>query len=325
MLPTSSSPTAAATLRQISEQTRGERARRAAAGALVLRAVEHRTEQGRVCAFGVARAGAELERLGTSREVSILRRLLLSVAADSTADVARQLADYAYHLERNRLPEADAALALARELAPENAEIALHVGRVARKLGDAERALAAYRVARDLDGATGAISRLAAIGEAVVSADAGAALGRAIRHAIRAGDREAAAVGLEERARVRRAAGDRRGCARDLCRGALRFTDGVDRARVAHALADVTLADADPAAAREALLAASVWGDPPQREHARARLHTLSRDLQDQVGMRRWRSWEPPALVSLSLRRRTQTATSLAPRLAHWRETLTGA
>jgi tetratricopeptide (TPR) repeat protein len=238
-------------------------------------------------------------------------------------DVVRQLADYAYHLERNRLPEADAALALARDLAPQDAEIALHVGRVARKLGDAERAHAAYRAARDLDGATGEIARLAAIGEAAVSPDPDVALGRAIRWAIRAGDPEAAAVGLEERARVRRATGDRRGAARDLCRAALRFADGVDRARVAHALADVTLADSDPAAAREALLAAAAWGDPPQREHARARLHTLSRDLGDQVGMRRWRSSERPALVSLSLRPRAQGAGTLAPRLAHWRETLT--
>ncbi len=323
MLTTPSTSTAAGTLRQISEQTQGERARRAAAGALVLRTVEHRAEHGRVCAFGVARAGAELERLGPSREASVLRRLLLGVASDCTADVVRQLADYAYHLEQNRLAEADAALALARELVPEDAEIALYVGRVARKLGHAERAHAAYRAAHDLDGATGAIARLAAIGEAAVSVDAYSALGRAIRQAIRAGDREAAAVGLEERARVRRAAGDRRGAARDLCRAALRFTDGVDRARVAHALADVTLASADPAAAREALLAATVWGDPPQREHARARLHTLCRDLGDQVGMRRWRSWERPTLVSLSLRPRAQTAASLAPRLARWRETLT--
>jgi hypothetical protein len=70
-------------------------------------------------------------------------------------------------------------------------------------------------------------------------------------------------------------------------------------------------------------MAAAVWGDSPQREHARARLHTLCRDLGDQVGMRRWRSWERPTLVSLSLRPRTQTASSLAPRLSRWREALT--
>ena len=325
MAPTFSS-SAAGTLLQISEQTRGERARRAAASALVLRAVERRIEHGQSCAFGVARAGAELAALGPSREGSILQRLLLSLASDDVqGGVTKQLVKYACHVETSRLPEADAALALACILAPDKADVALHAGRVARKSGDRERALAAYRAARDLDGATGPVARLAAIGEAVVSADPASGLAGAIRSAIRAGDDEAAAVGLEERARIRRAAGDRQGAIRDLCRAALRFTDGVDRARVAHLLADVALAQGDTASAREALLAVLVWGDPPQRDHAQSRLHTLSRDTGDQVGMRRWRSFERASLVSLSVRPRSGSPSRLAPRLVRWRELLAGA
>ena len=160
------------------------------------------------------------------------------------------------------------------------------------------------------------------MGEAVVSADAAAALGRAMRRALRAGDAEAAAVALEERAAVRRAHGDRGGAARDLLIASCRYADPVDRARVAHALASLTLTAGDADAAREALQVALAWGDAPQRDHARARLHTLSRDLRDQVGMRRWRSFNRPPLVSMSAYRPSLTARTLAPRLLRWRETL---
>jgi hypothetical protein len=156
----------------------------------------------------------------------------------------------------------------------------------------------------------------------VVSGDAVGALGRAIRRALAAGDAEAAAVGLEERAAARRASGDRVGAARDLLLAAARFTDAVDRARVAHALAGVTLAAGDADAAREALQLALACGEAPQRDHARTRLHTLSRDVGDQVGMQRWRSFKRPPLVSLSAYRPAIGARSLAPKLLRLRETL---
>ncbi len=327
MAPISSSVlVAAGALQQISESSPGERGRRAAAGALVLRAVEQAVERGQGFQFVAARAGVEVSGLERGPERAVLRRILLLLEGEGeveTARLASPLVGYACELERTRrLPEADAALLLARSAAPDDAEVALHCARVARKLGDRERALELYSAARDLDGVGGSVARLADVGEAVVSDDAERALTRVVRAALRAGDAESAAVGLEERARARRAAGDRRGAARDLCLAAARFTDGVDRARVAHELADVTVASGDPLAAREALLVALEWGDAPQKEHARARLHTLARDLGDQVGARRWRSSRRPSLTSLSLYRPQPVDRSAAPRLSRWREAL---
>jgi hypothetical protein len=194
---------------------------------------------------------------------------------------------------------------------------------VARRLGDPARALAFYAEARRLDGAEGEIARFASIGEAVVSGDPEGALGPAIRRAVRAGHGEAAAVGLEERARVRRAAGMRRGAIRDLCVAALRFADGIDRGRVAHELADIAMTTGDLATAREALLLALACGAPSQREHARSRLHTMARNQGDRVGMRRWRSMAgPPALVSLAPSRTSGATSAAGPVLARLRERL---
>ncbi|HEU0052372.1 MAG TPA: hypothetical protein VFQ39_04310, partial [Longimicrobium sp.] len=263
--------------------------------------------------------------LEKSAEKSILLRVLAVLGDAGLADarLAKPLVGYACELERTRrLPEADAAVSLALVVEGGNAATALHAARLARKLGERERALALYCAARDLDHGSGPIARLAEVGEAVVSADAERGLSRAVRRALRAGDAEAAAVGLEERAAVRRAAGDRKGAVRDLCLAALRYTDPVDRARVSHELAGATLAMGDAEAAREALLAALSWGDAPQKDHARVRLHTLSRDVGDQVGMRRWRSFTRPSLVSLSAYRPAPAATSIAPRLNRWREAL---
>ena len=313
---------AADTFRQISETQQGDRARRAAAGALVLACVE-RARAGGGDEFSFRRAQREVEGLEKSPERSILLRLLLLVENGDVpaARTAKVLVSYACELERtHRFPEADAAITLALVLDGASSATALHAARLARKLGQRDRALALYCAARDLDGGSGAIARLAEVGGAVVSDDAVAALGRAIRRALAAGDAEAAAVGLEERAAARRAAGDRAGAARDLLLASARFTDGVDRARVAHALAGVTLAGGDADAAREALQLALVCGEAPQREHARARLHTLSRDLGDQVGMRRWRSFKRAPLVSLSAYRPAPPPRSLAPRLQRWRE-----
>jgi hypothetical protein len=324
MPPIDAVPAAAGAFQRIADSEQGERARRAAAGALVLRAVGMAAAGETGAPFALRRAHAEEDTLPRSAESSILRRLL--AAADLGVDaglLAPALVSYACELERtHRLPEADAAVSLARELAPGDAATALHAGRIARRAGEAGRALGLYREARRLDGADGAITRLASVGEAVVSPSAQRELGRAIRAALRAGDSDAAAVGLEERARVRRAAGDRGGAMRDLAIAAARFAGAVDRARVAHELAGAALAAGDPLAAREALSAAVAWGDGEQQDHARSRLHTLSRDLGDQVGMRRWRASKRPALVSLSAYRPRPTARSAASRLARGREAL---
>lgn len=315
---------AAGAFQQISEQERGERARRAGAGALVLRAIERVAGGEDADRFGLRRAQAEVAVLASSAERSILHRLVL-LLEEGAADerLVRPLVALACELERTRrLPEADAAISLAFSLAAADCTLALHAARIARKLGNRERALVLYGAARDLDGGTGVIARLARVGEAVVSPDPLRGLSVAIRGALRAGDGESAGVGLEERAALRRAAGDRRGAARDLALAALRFPDAVDRARVAHELAGVLLALGDAPAAREALLAALACGDAPQKDHARTRLHTLSRDVGDQMGMRRWRSFKRASLVSLSAYRAGDPARSAAARMLRWSEAL---
>jgi hypothetical protein len=314
----------AATFLQISETEQGERSRRAAAGALVLAAVE-RAMAGTRDEFGLRRARREAESLERCAEKSILLRILIRLEDGEAVDarLSPALVSYACELERTRrLPEADAAVSMALSLDAGTASTALHAARLARKRGERERALALYCAARDLEHGDGPIARLAEVGEAVVSDHAERRLSRVIRRALRAGDAEAAAVGLEERAALRRAASDRRGALRDLCVAAARFPDAVDRARVLHELAGVTLAAGDPDGAREALLTVLTVGDAPQKDHARGRLHTLARDMGDQVGMRRWRSFKRPSLVSLSAYRPAPARRSLAPRLARWRESL---
>ncbi|MQA91653.1 MAG: hypothetical protein GEU90_15750 [Gemmatimonas sp.] len=312
---------AAGALQQISERTPGERGRRASVGALVLRAVESHLANVAEANFLQRRAEREIERVGGEAERGILYRVLQLSERGDAGPVASALSDYAAGLEEaRRLPEAAAVICLALALDPEDASLALRAGRISRLLGERERALSLYRVARELDGGNGSIARLASIGEAVVSEAPEFALSAAIREAVAAEDNEAAAVGLEERARVRRGRGSRPGAARDLGFAAVRYTDTADRGRVAHQLADLFVAAGDPQAAREALLFAINAGDPMQGEHARARLHTVSRDLGDQVGMRRWRTFKPQTLVSLSSRPATRIAESAAPAFARWRE-----
>jgi tetratricopeptide (TPR) repeat protein len=322
LLSTHALSAAACALQQISDSTPGERGRRAAVVVLVLRSVERAVEEGGASEFVRRRAEAELDRLPSGAERSLLRRLLMllveEVDGQGLIDV---LVQYAAGLEDSRrLPEADAVLTLARALDPESADLALRAGRLARLQGDRERALELYGTARKLDRDDGSVGRLAAVGEAVVAAEPLSALSVAIRRAVRAGDAEAAAVGLEERARERRSRGDRGGAVRDFAMAAARFTDSVDRARVAHQIADLFVAADDPSAAREALLFALATGDRTQREHAQSRLHTVSRDLSDEVGMRRWRSFKAPTLVSLSSRPKAAREDTVAPRMARWRE-----
>jgi len=312
---------AAGVLQQISESTPGERGRRAFVVALVLRAVQRQLDDAVEGPFLTRRAEREVEAIASGSERALLLRLLrLGEEGWSTA-VATMLSDYAAGLEEaRRLAEADAVIRLALALSDEEAELALRAARIARLQGERERALVLYGVARELDGGDGSIARLARIGEAVVSDEPEQALSAAVRAAVEAEDGEAAAVGLEERARVRRRLGKRNAAARDLAMAAARYCDPVDRGRVAHQLADLFVAANDPRAAREALLFALNVGDETQRDHARARLHTVSRDLRDHLGMRRWRSFKTPALVSLSARPAVAVEESAAPAVARWRE-----
>jgi tetratricopeptide (TPR) repeat protein len=307
-------------LQGIADGMAGDRARLAAAGAVVLRAVEEAVTGGAATEFLVRRAAAEAGAVRGQGEGKALEALVCGLGAPQPARLAPAVVRYAGVLEdSSRCDEADAALELARTLAPRDAEVALHAARLARKLGQRERALELYREARRLDGVTGSIGRLARVGEALVSEAPEREIGGVLRSALAAGDGEAAAVTLEERAALRRARGDVRGAVRDLAIAALRYTDRSDRARVAHVMADICVAAGDSLGAREALLVALQVGDAGQREHARARLHGLSRDLSDRLGMRRWRSSRKPALVSFGLYRARSAGRSMAPALLRWR------
>jgi hypothetical protein len=317
----------AGALQLISDAATGDRRHRAAVGALAMRVVQSALDGDPGYPFLATRAARELDTLPRGAERSILGRLL-SLAEEGPSrecggPLSWLLVAYAFELETTqRLPEAELAVVLARAITPDCAEIALHGGRVARKMRRHECALLLYREAQALDTGDGAIARLAAIGEAVVSEDAARGVGRAMRRAVRAGDSEAAAVALEERARLRRAQGWRRGAIRDLCMAVLRFSDPVDRGRAAHELTDIAITLSDVATAREALLVALTCGNGPQQDHALSRLYTLARQQGDQLGMRRWRSFSRPALVSITSSRTTGVPSPAARVLARFREEL---
>lgn len=328
-------PDVADRLQRIAAETVGARARRAAAGAVVLRGVQAALAGGDGVRFLAARALAELEALGAAPEARVLLALACRIGADPERErVAGLAAAYAGVLEESaRHAEAAAVLELARALAPGDAGLALQAARIARKSGEPARARALYREAAalddcgSLDGAAGGrIARLARMGEALLAAEPERALSVSVREAVIAGDAQAAAVGLEERAGLRRSAGNWRGAARDLAVAALRYGAPVDRGRAAHLLADVALAAGDALAGREALLAALVVGDARQRELARARLRRLSRELGDRLGVRRWSGAGGAApLVALGLGPAARRAgRSMAPALLRWRGLLEG-
>lgn len=311
--------TAAGAMQRFSLEIPGERGRRALVVALVLRTVQAVAEDAEATSFLLRRAEAEVDGLESRGERSFLRRLLATSYADGSTELSALLAEYASALEdARRLPEADTVIGLACEVAPNQAGLWLRAGRIARLSADRERALLLYGRAREMDAGRGSIARLAAVGEAVVGKDADAALSRVIRHAIACGDQEAAAVGLEERGRQRRAAGDRRGAARDFAIAMARYRDSVDRGRVGHLLADLYVAEDDAAAATEVLLFLLEHGDRSQRDHARGRLHTIARDTGDRVGSRRWRSFEPARLVSLSVRPARRSSRSRSAQVRRW-------
>jgi tetratricopeptide (TPR) repeat protein len=319
----------AGALQVIADTATGDRRRRAAVAALAMRVVQSSLNGEPGHALLARRATAELARLPSGAERSILSRVV-HLADEGTGEacggaLSTLLVAYAFELESTqRLPEAELAIALACSVAPDCAETALHAGRVARKLRRHEEALVLYRRAQALDADDGPIARLGAIGEAVVSPGPERGLGLAMRRAVRAGDAEAAAVALEERARSRRARGQPKSAVRDLCMAVLRFTDPVDRARAAHELTDVAMTLGDAATAREALLIAVVCGNGPQQDHARSRLYALARSQGDQVGLRRWRTFGRPSLVSITSSRVTDACSPAAAVLGRLRERLEG-
>lgn len=278
--------------------------------------------------FRVRRAEAELRTVPGSDEGVVLRRVLGAVAEGDVDGDERvgALLQWAGFLEsRGRLDEAADILELARGESPDDAGLTLHAARLARKSGRSGDARSLYRRVQALDGETGSLGAMARVGEALLAPDPRRALGRALREAVRSGDREAAAVAQEERFRARRAAGDLRGALRDGLVAAARYRDPVDRGRVGHELADLLLGAGDLLGARRILIEVEARAHPDQAAWARSRLRDLSRRLGDEIGRRRWKDAPLPALISLTPAPRSRpNAVPRVSRLGRWLARLDG-
>jgi hypothetical protein len=214
---------------------------------------------------------------------------------------------------------ARALFELATELRPTCATTRLHAGRAARQAGQADAALAHYTRAQSLD-VEGRIARLARIGEAMLSGSGERRLSQEIRSAVRAGDYEAAGVGLEARAILRCQAARCREAIRDLCACALRYPDPEHRSRAAERVAALLTQDNDLEGAREALLLVHEIGSPAQRKAARTKLYRLSLELGDALGAKRWKG-EEAIQVSPTISRSGAGPRSVSlPVLRDWRD-----
>lgn len=295
------------------------------AGGAVYRAVRGVLDRESGRAFLLRRVANEVEEPGTattdegahlSTVVSALFRFVddrEERSPDAEIDLSNALLSWAAHLEcYDRMSGASRLLEAALELRPANSELTLHAARVARKNGRTDRACSLYCAVRDLETGRGRLSRMARVGLALVDADdPEAALGRALRGAVRSGDAEAAAVAHEERARIRREARDRAGALRDYGAATVRFEDPADRGRVIHAAADLLMAAGEVLAARDVLLEMEHLGRSSQTVHAHARLRGISRTLGDELGLRRWKDETGGGLVFLSSPRGAPPARSL--------------
>lgn len=268
--------------------------------------------------FLARRARRAVESLPDGPDRRHLGRVLRGMDGDADAtDRVGSLVTWAGHLESRGLFDwAAEVLERAREIRHDDPELLLHCARIARKAGDRARARACYDRVSELDGGSGHLARLAAVGHALLADDSGRALSRAIRLGVRADDHEAAAVAQEARARLRAERGDRKGAVRDFACAAVRYADPVDAGRIGHDVADLLSAAGDVLGARRVLLAVERAGHPDQVSRARGRLLSISRVLGDQVGLRRWADATAPSLVSLVPRRRSGSgAASMSPTL----------
>lgn len=286
------------------------------AAALVLRVAREMPDAG---TFAARRARDAARRLPDGSERRLLLRILDThlVHGGPPGDRACALLGWAGHLEMHgRLTEAATALEIATGQCPDDAGLALHAARIARKAGDQDRARDLYARVRELDDGRGHLGRMASVGCALVARDPVRELGRAIRRAVIAGDSEAAAVAQEARARLRRRNGDVDGAVRDFVVSGARFDDPVDIGRVGHALADLFTAAGDLPAARRALLETERRGHPEQVRRARGRLFSIARESGDDLGIRRWGEAGPPPLVSIAPRTPRPSGPSRGDRLA---------
>lgn len=300
-----------------------QREREIETGRLVERAVRLRLGGASGSDFVVRRAGADVASLASSGARRALLRAVeaLDGGVAGCGSLSGSLVSYGGVLERHREKAAAvAAYEAALAVRPEDPEVMLHAARAHRKAGNREQALALYGRVRERG--EGRLARFSSLGEALLCAEPEEALTRVLSE-VEPGDREVAAVALEERARVRRRASRWAAAVDDLIAAADFYDDRRDRLRVAHGLADLLLACGDMDAAREALAAALDLAVGDEQDHAVQRLRTVARAQGDELALRRW----PPAgrspLVSLMPPpRTTRGAASFAPRVQRWRDRL---
>lgn len=297
-------------------------------GQLVGRAVRLRLSGSSGAGFLVRRAGADVAGLDSSGARRALSRTVEALDGrpdgwiGGCGELSGALVSYGGVLERHR-EKAAAVKAYETALAvrPDDPELMLHAARAHRKAGNREKALALYGRVRERG--DGRLARFSLLGEALLGDRPEEALTRVLVEAEPAGQREVAAVALEERARLHRRASRRAEAVDDLIAAAGFYDDRRDRLRVAHGLADLLLACGDLDAAREALVAALDLALPDERDHAVQRLRTVARAQGDELALRRWPPAGRSALVSLMPpARSSHRAASLAPRVRRWRETL---
>jgi len=282
--------------------------------------------------FALRRARAELERVSAPRLAGPLHRVLACLENDGDGEgepterarsqaLGRALVRAGAACEQaSAYHEAYALFVAASRALPDSPEAALHAARAARCSGDLAGALEWYGRARRLD-ERGRIALMARIGEAMVTQGGEWKLSREIRGAVRAGDAEAAGVGLEARALVRCQTARCESAIRDLCVCALRYPELEDRARAAQRVAELFTEAHDLASAREALLLVQEIGTPDQCAAAEAALHRLSAALGDKVGVKRWSRGgaAPPAVEPGPPNVPTLRAGAL-PDIREWRE-----
>ena len=309
-----------------SARTASVRTRELETGRLLERATRARLEDGQGARFLVARAHADVRGLDAGSARHALARAVeaLEGEAPDRGELAGALVCWGGVLEaHHELEDAVRAFEAALAARPDALDVMLHAARAHRKAGNREAARALYGQVRERgDGRLGRFSRL---GEALLGDSPESALAVVIAEADAAAEREVAAVALEERARLRRAAGRTPECVADYAAAGLRYEERRDRLRVAHVLADVLLASGDTEAAREALGAAlELAASAAERRHAVQRLRTLARLQGDELGLRRYPPEGPAPLVSLMPARRAaaREAESMAPALRAWRDAL---
>jgi len=294
-------------------------------GRLTQRAVRSLLEGRRDADFLVKRARAAVAALEPGAPQQALRRVMAALDAPLDREaLSAALASYGGMLERRRdAGNAVGPFETALRVRPGSAPLLLHAARANRKAGHRERAMALYRRVRKRGDAR--LARFAEIGQALLADAPDDALGAILRASESAGDAEAAAVALEERARLRQRSGRLADAVDDLVRAGLRYDHRGDRLRVARSLGDLLVAAGSLDAAREALWTAAQLAGPTDLADVAGRLRSIAREQGDEVGQRRWRPVCPSPLVDPMVAGQAGSPSAgFVDVIRGWRESLLG-